>query len=1560
MRFEGAEQRRGETRRAAVLFVDLLGFSELSDRLGTEPAYLLVTQCVKALDGIARSQGGSVDKYLGDRLMAVFGHPIPLAQPSSAAVRAALEMREWLARYNAQAGRALPLGIHLGVNTGELVAGDIRGPVVREFHVLGDAVNVAARLNAKAAAGEIYVGQETWEETRHQLAYRAVEPLQLKGKSERVPAHLLVGEHDDLVIEGAAGAGEPGAADATVPLLGRDAELARLAARASALRSGQGAVVLLSGPEGIGKSRLLEAFAAEPSLVALSPVRARCRVGASPTRLAAALAALHPDPAEAGARVVLLDDAQWLQGAALDALSQLCQQTRTSPLLVVLALRNDPPEAAERIRAGLELWPEAEEIALTGLGTTAAARLLESLPGGSALDSDTRAVVEKRAAGNPGRLRMAVHLAPALRSEREHAARFETRSHESERRRMAILFADITGFTAMTERVGAESAYPVVAECLGIMDEVAKEFGGTVDHYLGDCVLALFGVPEALEDPSRSAINAAIEMRNRVRAFNEEHDLESPLDLHSGIATGAGIAGDISGPLIREFAVMGDHVDRAYTLADLAVAGEIFVDEETHRHAEAVFDFEPLVAVRGPNGRKLEPFRLSSRRVQHHRARLGGGRRVFSQLVGRAAELETLQKRVGRVARREQGGAISLVAEAGIGKSRLVAELRSSPEAEGVHWLEGRSISNGRNLSFHPFADLCRSWAGISDEDDDTGAGAKLEEAAIALLPRDEAAEALPFLKKLVGFSAQGEERERLELLQGDVLERLMRRAMQLLVTRLSEQRPTVLVMDDVHWADLSSIEMIELLLPLTRSDRLLFIHVQRPGYLETSERLLAFARREIAEGHLEVVLPPLDTRAARTLVANVFGAGDVPHATRQLIEEKAKGNPFYIEEVVRALLDAGAVELRNGSLHATGNLADFVVPGTVQDVIMARVDRLAPSKRRVLQFASVIGGTFHVSVLEALELAGEDLDAILDDLENAEFIVPDDRLQGREYAFKHPLMQEVTYEGLLETKRRELHLSVGEAIESGMSNEVPGFESMLAYHFTKARAGERAEVHLFRAGEEAARSAASGEALHFFREASRLYLETHGDQADPAKRALLARNIARALFNRGQLVEAQENFDAAIGLLGQPVPRSQAALVMRLAVRALPMIGRLYLGERLKRRPATEAEQEVIALMLERAMCETTVDPTRFVLDSLDTLATALRVDPSTVPAAPRVLAGASTIFSYGGLSFALSRRVLRTVQGLVAGSQIEGRVFYGVAGLVHHLFEGDWSPAHDLEDELIQEALDRGLLWDVLTYLGLHTEREIGKGNFGFARERIGRVQELWDRYGHDLARSTFQALGTYLALAEGRYADAIDAAETYYEENPELLLRLLALAGRGRAEARLGRLDAAEETLRRAAEIVHELGTAQVPPYQYSHYLCTRLVVDVARLREASASADSRAARARRSAARRTLRRALRVGARCALRRVEILRLGGTVEWLSGREGRARRSWATALEEAQNLGARPELARTHLEVAACLGAPHEGPLAGLTPAEHGEKGRSLSAELGLEITSGADAAT
>jgi hypothetical protein len=239
--------------------------------------------------------------------------------------------------------------------------------------------------------------------------------------------------------------------------------------------------------------------------------------------------------------LVVLDDLQWVDTASLQALRGLVSLAATMPISFLFTLQPEFQQARAILEPFRAEHPgRCHEVSLQDLAPDERRRLMEELAGAGGVTEETRALIEERAGGNPKRIIMATFLASALHSESDSGRQSARRSGDAERRRATILFADISGFTSMTEKLGAEQSYPIVAGCLRLLDEIARKHGGTVDKYLGDCVLALFGVPEAIEDAPRAAVNAAIEMQRRVKEYNEEHGLTLPLDVHSGINTGLG------------------------------------------------------------------------------------------------------------------------------------------------------------------------------------------------------------------------------------------------------------------------------------------------------------------------------------------------------------------------------------------------------------------------------------------------------------------------------------------------------------------------------------------------------------------------------------------------------------------------------------------------------------------------------------------------------------------------------------------------------------------------------------------------------------------------------------------------------------------------------------------------------------------------------------------------------------------------------------------------------------------------------------------------------------
>jgi predicted ATPase len=1072
---------------------------------------------------------------------------------------------------------------------------------------------------------------------------------------------------------------------------------------------------------------------------------------------------------------------------------------------------------------------------------------------------------------------------------------------ETARRRATALFADVQGFASLAEQVGEREAYEIVGACLRLLDAIVVKHGGHVEKHLGDCVIAVFGAPVAIENAPRAAVNAALEMRKAVRAYGQQRGVAQPLQVHSGVNTGSVIADPRTSAGTSDLPVFGDDVNIASRLKDKAPAGEIWVGPETFRATRDDFEYRALdpLALKGKR-EAVAVYALLSSDAKLHRRRVGTGA-ISSPLVGRETELAQIRDRLAMLARGESG-VVTLRADAGLGKSRFLGEVQALPEAQAARWLEGRSISTGRGQHHHPFVDLLRGWAKIGA--DETGAYEKLAGAVTALLG-DEAAAVLPFLATLMNVPLDDADRRRVQAVQDEARARLLERAVVRVFAKLASERPLVLVFDDLHWADGSSIELLcELLRPGVVSP-VLFLLATRPHHADTSGRVLAFlaeARPDVT--HLDLL--PLAADAAAQLLDNLFRDGHVPLASRESILAEVGGNPFFAEEVVRALVETGVIEVRGGRLFATERIHTAVIPGSVEETIQARLDRLPADRRRVLETAAVIGPTFWSPVLAEV-LGKETLDETLRALADTGLVVEGD---AQAWSFQHPLVQEVAYGTTLRARREDLHRRVGEALESWLTDRVPGYHAMLAFHFGRGRDLERAEAYLFRAGADAAGSAASNEALDFFREAAALYFQLHGDGGDPAKKAQLEKNLGMALMNRGQLAEAVESFGKALAHLGDPVSRKPVELYRKLVWDLGNVAVGLHLPRRRGRIAANDVQREQIDIRFRRGLAQTTTAPGPVILaDTVATLRRLERVDPQSVPEAGGIYSGAIAIFSYGGVSFALGRRILDRAREVVEGGNVrETMLYYRLMGWIHYYLSGDWSAAHDIDEALLEEGLRYGRLWEVQTFLDLDGERCLHRGDWDGAARRLDALSAFNEQFRHGTAIAAHRAITAYLHLERRELPEALAAIDRYYRDHAEASFQLQALGMMAKMHALGGDLPAAGQALARADELMQRAG--EQPPFHRSRYDLARLLVDVARL---DAGIDGRAAE--RSAVR-AQRAALRGAAKVAARRPEVFRLAGTLALLRGRRRRALAMFERSVAAAEQLGMGPELARTWLE--------------------------------------------
>jgi class 3 adenylate cyclase/tetratricopeptide (TPR) repeat protein len=629
----------------------------------------------------------------------------------------------------------------------------------------------------------------------------------------------------------------------------------------------------------------------------------------------------------------------------------------------------------------------------------------------------------------------ATALCPACRAPAAEDARFCSRCGaplgasdlNEARRTVTALFADVVGSTPLAERLDPEDFRTVVGEAISIMATAVETFGGTVEHVAGDGLLALFGAPQAHEDDAERAVLAGLrlvgDIDERAAELAAEWSIER-LAVRVGIETGLVVVG----PLAHvELTVMGDSVNTAARLEQAARPGTVLVGERTRRLVEPAFEWgerhELLLKGKAEAVVAMEALSPRERRDA----------RPAAPLVGREQELAQAHAALDDAISR--GGVLVVLGEPGIGKSRLLFELHrrwAGSAPEGSLWLGARCVSYGRALPYLPFRQLLRDPALMAE-------APELDPALAAIIGAEPAkrapADTDPAELRRRGFEA-----------------------VRSLLARRAARGPLVLALDDVHWADASSVALALHLFRGLVGQPILLVVVTRPDREGPARMLLEAARRLLGDRVHEVRLQPLTADTDRRLLEALLGAGVLPPQLEHRILARAEGNPFYLEELARSLVDAGALAERDGRVSWVGGV-DVELPDTVERLVLARIDRLPPRAREVARAASVLGRQFAARLLEAV--AGPDVPSTLLELERQDVV----HHGGRgEYRFKHTLIQEAVYASLVKRRRQLLHSHAALSLE----HMEPGRHGLLAHHWSAAGDHDRALTEHERAAETA------------------------------------------------------------------------------------------------------------------------------------------------------------------------------------------------------------------------------------------------------------------------------------------------------------------------------------------------------------------------------------------------------------------------------------------------------------------------------------------------------------
>ena len=644
-------------------------------------------------------------------------------------------------------------------------------------------------------------------------------------------------------------------------------------------------------------------------------------------------------------------------------------------------------------------------------------------------------------------------------------------SIEGERKIVTIMFADVAGSTAMFEKLDPEAVHEIMDGCFRLLMDEIHRYEGTINQFRGDGVMALFGAPIAHEDHAQRACHAALAIQTALTSYSETLASRYGIDftMRIGLNSGPVVVGAIGDDLRMDYTAQGDTANLASRMEGSAEPGSVLVSDNTYRIARQFFEFaapgkfqvkgkqEPVKAYR-----LIRPTEVETRIA-------ASAAKGLTRFVGRNREVETLKESFQKVQSGE-GRVVGLVGEAGVGKSRLLLEFRNLLPKGGYAYFEGRCLHYGGSMPYLPVLDVLRSFIGVREGEQEQVIRQKLKGRILGL--DENLSFIIPPFQELLSLKVEDEEFVKLEPKQKR--EKTFEAIRDLLI-RGSQDRPLVLVIEDLHWIDKTSEEFLNYMIGWLPRTRILLLLLYRPEY--THQWGSKSYYRMIGVGQLST-----DTSAE--LVGAILEGGDVVPELRETILSRAAGNPLFMEELTHTLLENGSIQREEDRYVLARDVSSAQVPDTIQGIIAARMDRLEESLKRIMQVAAVIGREFAFRILETITEMKDDLKSGLINLQGLEFIYEKSHFPDLEYIFRHALVQEVAYNSLLVNRRKEIHEKIGRAIESLHPLRLEEFSEMLAYHYTKSGNLLKAYEYLKASGKKAVRNDAVSEAIRFYKEA--------------------------------------------------------------------------------------------------------------------------------------------------------------------------------------------------------------------------------------------------------------------------------------------------------------------------------------------------------------------------------------------------------------------------------------------------------------------------------------------
>jgi class 3 adenylate cyclase/tetratricopeptide (TPR) repeat protein len=671
----------------------------------------------------------------------------------------------------------------------------------------------------------------------------------------------------------------------------------------------------------------------------------------------------------------------------------------------------------------------------------------------------------------------------------------DTRSSiEGERKLVTVLFADVANYTSMSEKLDPEEVHQIMDGCFKVLMDEIHRYEGTIDKFTGDGVMALFGVPVAHEDHAQRACYSALAIQRAIGEYGEKVNKECGVDfkMRVGINSGLVIVGSVGNDLRMDYTAIGDTTNLASRMETMAKPGAVLVSADTCKLSKDFFKFKQLgkVEVKGKE-EPVEAYQLVEAGEVETRIEASVARGL-TKFVGRKKEIRTLKEAFEK-AQSGSGQVVGIVGEAGVGKSRIILELRGMLHKKEYIYLQGRCLHYGGSMPYLPFLDILRSYFDIKEGDREFVIKKKMADKVSQL--DDGLKNILPPLHDILSLKVEDEEYSRLDpsLKRARVFEGIRD-----LLIRESQDETLILSVEDLHWIDKTSDEFLDYFIGSLAGAHIMLILLYRPEYTHQWGSKSYYS---------QIGVDQLSAETSAQLVQSILGEGKVVPELQELILNRAAGNPLFMEEFTHTLVENGSIQKKDHQYVLNIKASEIQVPNTIQGIIAARMDRLEDNLKRTMQIASVIGEDFAYRILQTITGMQEELKSYLVNLQGLEFIYEKSLFPELEYIFKHALIQDVAYNSLLLKRRKEIHERIGNAIEELYAERLEEFYEMLAHHYSRSEDMEKSFEYLKLSGDKAARNYSAWEAFRFYREAVNL-LNSMPDTDENKRRGIEVRHL--------------------------------------------------------------------------------------------------------------------------------------------------------------------------------------------------------------------------------------------------------------------------------------------------------------------------------------------------------------------------------------------------------------------------------------------------------------------